>query len=301
MERGPVPPPHTRTHTFTMATLAALISSAINKVSTDPTYKEVDFETPQEAQASFTAALLYELGLGPMPVAAHAPVSAPTEEAPKKKRAAKKTEAPKEVEAITEQLGQLALEEQPAPKKVRKTKGNGSGEPVSSDSEPESAKEKKKPGPKPKKAAEPEPVKAPEPEPVKVEKKKPGPKPKAKVEGAINLEKLTPTHKKHLKTIAAELKVEPRDKEFLAYANDMSAEEWSVKPLDAHIRDFLLPEGAPALAAPPTEFLEVEFNGKEYLIDPTTKFIYTASASPTVKARSHVGAVGLLEFKDLEL
>ena len=277
-----------------MATLAAFISNAILKVSTDPTYAEMEMETREEAREHFTAALLFELGLGPMPPVAATAAAPKVEEKPKKKRAAKPSKetvvaeaavaileqvAPKEVEALTETLGKLALEEQPKAKKARKTKGNGSGSPV----------------PEP----EPEPVSAPEP--VKVEKKKPGPKPKAKVEGAGNLEKLTPTHKKHIKAIAAEFKVEANEKEFLTYANDMTAEEWGAKALDAHIRDFLQPEGATELAPPPKEFDVVEFKGKEYLVDPETKFVYTATASPTVKARSHVGVVGLLEFKEMEI
>jgi hypothetical protein len=80
----------------------------------------------------------------------------------------------------------------------------------------------------------------------------------------------------------------------------MTAEEWGAKALDAHIRDFLQPEGAPELAPPPKEFLEVEFNGKEYLVDPETKFVYTATTG-AVKARSHVGVAGLLEFKDMDI
>ena len=74
-----------------MATLAALISSAIEKVSTDPTYVEMEFETREEARIDFTAALLFELGLGPKPAAAHAPVTeSKTETKAPKKRAAKK-------------------------------------------------------------------------------------------------------------------------------------------------------------------------------------------------------------------
>jgi hypothetical protein len=270
-----------------MATLAAFISNAIIKVSTDPTYKEMEMETREEAREHFTAALLFELGLGPMPAVAAAAVAAPkAEEKPKKKRAAKASketvvaeaavailekvkEAPKEVEALTETLGQLALEEQPKAKKAKKAPEPTVGSNAGAGAEPA--------------------------------KKKPGPKPKAKVEGAGNLEKLTPTHKKHIKAIAAELKVEANEKEFLAYANDMTAEEWGAKALDAHIRDFLQPEGAPELAPPPTEFLEVEFKGKEYLVNPETKFVYTSSGDETIKARSHVGVVGLLEFKDMEL
>jgi hypothetical protein len=263
-----------------MATLAALISNAIFKVSTDPTYKEMEMETREEARDHFTAALLFELGLGPMPAVAGAAVAAPPkeEEKPKKKRAPKASkeavvaeipEAPKEVEVLAETLGQLALEDQPKAKKARKTPAAGSNAGAGAD-------------------------------PVK-EKKKPGPKPKAKTEGAGNLEKLTPTHKKHIKAIAEELKVEANEKEFLTYANDMTAEEWSAKPLNDHIRTFLMPDGAPDLAPPPTPFLEVEFKGKDYLVDPETSFVYTATSSPTVKARSHVGVVGLLEFKEMEI
>ncbi len=268
-----------------MATLAALISNAIFKVSTDPTYREMEMETREEARDHFTAALLFELGLGPMPAVAQTPVVEPkVEEKPKKKRAAKPSKeavvaeaavavleqvAPKEVEALTETLGKLALEEQPKAKKAKKAAEPTVGSNAGAGAEPA--------------------------------KKKPGPKPKAKVEGAGNLEKLTPTHKKHIKAIATELKVEANEKEFLVYANDMSAEEWGAKALDAHIRDFLQPEGAPELAAPPQEFLEVEFNGKEYLVDPETKFVYTATGDATVKARSHVGVAGLLEFKDMDI
>lgn len=276
-----------------MATLAALISSAIEKVSTDPTYVEMEFATREEARIDFTAALLFELGLGPKPAAAHAPVTeAKTEKAPKK-RAAKKNkeavvaeaavavleqikEAPKEVEALAEQMGQLALDEQPKPKKARKTKGNGSGEPV------------------------PEPALAPIQVPV-AEKKKPGPKPKAKPEGPVNVEKLTPTHKKHLKAIAEELKVDSRDKEFLAYANGLTAEQWSAKPLDDHIRDFLTPAPGP-LSPAPASFLEVEFKGKEYLVDPESKFVYPVVADDqTIRERDRIGIVGVNDFADMEI
>jgi hypothetical protein len=280
-----------------MATLAAFISSAIEKVSTDPTYVEMEFETREEARIDFTNALLFELGLGPKPEpkkkpAADAPKEVAVEEKPKKKRASKKAqetvvaeaavaileqvkEAPKEVEALTEQMKALTVEE-PKAKKARKTK-----------------------------AAEPEPhvgigAGAPPPaEPVK-EKKKPGPKPKAKPEGAANIEKLTPTHKKHLKAIAEELKVEPRDKEFLVYANEMTAEAWGAKPLDDHIREFLAPEEAEPTPVPKA-FLQVEFDGKDYLIDPTTCFVYAATDGENVKARDHIGVVGMGTFKDMEM
>lgn len=294
-----------------MASIATFITQAIEKVSHDETYANMEFATSEEARANFTAALLFELGLGPKPAAAHAPVTEVKDEkkAPKKRAPKKAQEAPKEVEALAEQMGQLALDEQPKPKKARKT---GSGEPVS-DSE---ASEKKKPGPKKTKAkvAEPDsdvtawdamgnPVAnaGAGAEPAKAEKKKPGPKPKAKPEGPVNVEKLTPTHKKHLKAIAEELKVDPRDKEFLVYANGLTAEQWSAKPLDDHIRDFLTPTPAP-LSPAPTCFLQVEFNGKEYLVDPETKYIYAlVDDDQKIRERDRLGIVGVKEFADMEI
>ena len=299
-----------------MASLAATITAAILKVSlTNPAMDREGGPTADEARDHFTALLLHELGLGPMPAAAHAPVvepktadAEPAKKAPKKRAAKKSTEAivaeaavavlepikGPEVEALAEQLGQLALEEQPKPKKARKTKAESA---PTSESESEKPKEKKKPGPKPKAvsgagAPAPEPVAAPEPA-----KKKPGPKPKARPEGPVNVEKLTPTHKKHLKAIAEELKVEPREKEFLAYANAMSAEEWA-KPLDGHIRAFLTPI-PPEPAAAPTEFQQVLFRGKNYLVNPATKIVYAAADDGRVRARDQVGVVGQLEFADM--
>jgi hypothetical protein len=269
-----------------MASLAALITAAIIKVAaTNPAMDREDGPTADEARDAFTEALLIELGLAPTPVAAHAPVTeAKTVEVKKtpKKRAAKKApEAEADVvAALTAAVAELTVApaaEEPKPKKARKTKVEPKVEPV------------------------PEPVPAPVPasnagagaEPVAA-KKKPGPKPKAKPEGPVNVDKLTPTHRKHLKAIAEELKVEPKDKEFLAYANAMSAEEWGATPLDDHIRAFLAP---PAKA---TTFLDVEFNGKAYLIDPATRAIY-APTDDKVKQAAKLGVVGEKEFKDMDI
>ena len=274
-----------------MSTLAALITAAIIKVAaTDPAMDRENGPSADEARDAFTEALLKELGLSSGAV--HAPISEPlgtptkarTEEVPAAPKKAKRTKKDKEAEdvvvALTAAVAELSVE--PKPKKAKTA-----------------AK---------KKEAEPVPVPAPASNagagaPPVAEKKKPGPKPKAvKPEGPVNLEKMTPTHKKHLKAIAEELKVEMRDKEFLAFANGMTAEEWSGKSLDDHIRVFLTPS-PPPLAPAPTEFLEVEFKGKDYLVDPATKFVYAASDEDDgmVAARDHVGVVGILEFAHMKI
>jgi hypothetical protein len=277
-----------------MSTFAALITAAINKVAqTNPALDREGGMSADEARIAFTEALLIELGLAPTPVAAHAPVSEPTatptkakkEKAPAAPKKAKKAETAaaveveSDVEALTVAVAELTIAAPVAEEpKAKKAKAKKEAE----------VKPEVKPGSNAGAGAEPEPVAA---------KKKPGPKPKAvKAEGPVNVEKLTPTHKKHIKKIAEELKVEPKEKEFLAYANGMSAEEWSGKPLDDHIRAFLRPEPLP-LAAAPTEFDVVEFKGVEYLVDPETKFVYE-STEGTV--RNHLGVVGQMQFKDME-
>jgi hypothetical protein len=219
------------------------------------------------------------------------PTKARKEKAPAAPKKAKKAETAaaveveSDVEALTVAVAELTIAAPvaEAPKaeepKAKKAKAKKEAE----------VKPEVKPGSNAGAGAEPEPVAA---------KKKPGPKPKAvKAEGPVNVEKLTPTHKKHIKKIAEELKVEPKEKEFLAYANGMSAEEWSGKPLDDHIRAFLMPEPLP-LAAAPKEFTVVEFKGVEYLVDPETNFVYE-STEGTV--RNHLGVVGQMEFEKMEV
>jgi hypothetical protein len=279
-----------------MATLAALITAAIIKVAaTDPAMDRENGPSADEARDAFTVALLKELGLSSG--AAHAPISEPlgtptkarTEEVPAAPKKAKRTKKDKEAEdvvvALTAAVAELSVE--PKPKKAKTA-----------------AKKKEEPVPAP--VAVPASNAGAGAPPVVAEaapKKKPGPKPKAvKPEGPANLEKLTPTHKKHLKAIAEELKVESRDKEFLSYANGMSAEEWSGKALDDHIRAFLTPV-PPPLAAVPTGFLEVEFKGKDYLVDPESKFVYADfnDEDSPIRERDHVGVVGILEFAHMKI
>jgi hypothetical protein len=279
-----------------MATLAALITAAIIKVSgTNPALDREGEPSADEVRKDFTEALLIELGLAPAPGAAHAPVSESTgtptkarkEKAPGAPKKAKKAEpaAPvvdPDVEALTAAVAELTIAapaaEEPKAKKPKAPKK----EAVKTEIKPEPVSNAGA-------GAEPEPV---------ATKKKPGPKPKAvKAEGPVNLDKLNPTQKKHLKKIAEELKVEPKEKEFLAAANAMSAEEWSAKPLDDHIREFLMPEPLP-LAAAPKEFLVVDFKGVEYLVDPETRFVYESSEG---SVRNHLGVVGHMAFKDMEI
>ena len=215
-----------------MATFAALITAAITKVAqTNPALDREDGPSADEARIAFTEALLIELGLAPTPVAAHAPVSeAPG--TPTKARTEEAPAAPKKPKTSVRAIRDKVMREHAA-----KVAAETAAAPSETDSDVEAltvavaelsiaapaAEEPKAKKPKaPKKVKEPEaPVSnagaGAEPEPAK-EKKKPGPKPKAvKAEGPVNLDKLNPTQKKYIKKIAEELKVEPKEKEFLAW------------------------------------------------------------------------------------
>ena len=121
------------------------------------------------------------------------------------------------------------------------------------------------------------------------EKKKPGPKPKPKPEGPINIEKLNPTQTKKLKAAS-----EGADKkQFLAYLNGLTPEEFDNKKFEDHINDFLTPKPKTAQL----ELIEVEFGGEEYLVDPNTKKVYKENGSVC----EHVGDVGLAKFADMEI
>ena len=121
------------------------------------------------------------------------------------------------------------------------------------------------------------------------EKKKPGPKPKPKPEGPVNIEKLNPTQTKKLKAAS-----ESADKkEFLAYLNGLTSEQFDNKKFEDHINDFLAPKPKTAQL----ELVEVEFGGEEYLVDPNTKKVYKNEGEVDV----YVGDVGLAKFADMEI
>lgn len=126
-------------------------------------------------------------------------------------------------------------------------------------------------------------------------KKKPGPKPKPKPEGPVNIEKLNPTQAKKLKAASAEAD----KKEFLAYLNKLTPEEFDDKKFEDHINDFLNPKPK-AEEKPQTkemELVEVEFEDETYLVDPETKKVYKENGAVC----EHVGDVGLAKFADMEI
>jgi hypothetical protein len=149
------------------------------------------------------------------------------------------------------------------------------------------------------------PVKTPEPEPVAAPvavPEAPVKKPRAKKEKDpnVNLDKINPTQTKKIKAISEELKVEVDKKALLVYLNGMTADEFNAKKFEEHVRSFASP--APVEVATPepveTEAIEVDFDGKTYLVFADKKvFNMNEDGEPSVLA----GHVGMGAFKKMEM
>lgn len=131
---------------------------------------------------------------------------------------------------------------------------------------------------------------APAPEPEKPKKKGGRPK-KVAAEGEKekkNLEKINPTQRKAMKKISDA--ADP--KEFLVYVNGLSEEDYKSKTFEDHVRAFVEPKKDDVQER---VLLPVQFNGKDYFVDPETNKVYEAGED----VDKLVGHVGMLAFKDM--
>jgi len=119
--------------------------------------------------------------------------------------------------------------------------------------------------------------------------------PKAKFVG--NLEKLNPTQVKTWKKVAAEAKVELTDDHltrFLAAMNALDNTVYNQKKMEAHMSEFFTPK-APEVKTEDLELVQVEFNGKEYLVS-RDGVVYEEDGDKPAKKMGHVG---MAAFKDM--
>jgi hypothetical protein len=116
-----------------------------------------------------------------------------------------------------------------------------------------------------------EPVPAPVPEPVApVKEKKPRANKKAAATENSNLAKIDPTWRKHLKAADKEhaKELEPQ---LLEYVNALTNEAFNAKTAEAHVADFVASRSDGKVE---TDLDIVEFNGKDYYVNPETKRVY---------------------------
>jgi len=152
-----------------------------------------------------------------------------------------------------------------------------------------------------KKAAEPAPVLEEgevQPKPVK-EKKTRKPKP---AEDA-NIAKIDPTWRKHLKH-ADKDHAKELEPELLTYLNALSKDEFHAKKAEEHVAEFLASR-KPADGKVEADLIVVEFNGKEYFVNPETKRVYegegVCDAETGWTNYKPVGYVGMAVFAEMVL
>jgi len=256
-----------------MSSIKQLIVNAILKVSeANPAYDREGGPTHQEARDEFIRALLAELFPEDpsMPATVRqAEPPKPTEEpeAPKKKRAPMSEEAKAAAKAKRE-----AKKAQDVSPPVLETAGSNAAAGAGGAAEP--AKEKKPRKPKADKPAE-----------------------------GANLAKIDPTWRKHLKNADKEhaKELEP---ELLKYLNGLSKEEFDGKKAEEHVAAFVASR-KPDDGKVEAELTVVEFNGKEYYVNPETKRVYEGEgecdADGNWTSYKGVGYVGMAAFAEMKL
>lgn len=130
----------------------------------------------------------------------------------------------------------------------------------------------------------------PAPAPKK-ERKKPGPK-APKSDTPVNMKKFNPTQIKKIEKANVDAKT------FMDYVNALTADAFKAKNIDEHLHDFAHPSTEEAdTGAVNIDVTEVEFNGKPYFVNMSTKAVYEQQGEINKK----VGYVGALEFADMEI
>lgn len=140
------------------------------------------------------------------------------------------------------------------------------------------------------------------PEPAVKEKKTKKTKP---AEDA-NLQKIDPTWKKHLKH-ADKDHAKELEPELLKYLNALSKEDFNAKKAEEHVADFIASRVAKAVDDGKVEadLDVVEFNGKEYYVNPETKRVYegegTCDEDGNWTSYKGVGYVGMAAFAEMKM
>jgi len=143
----------------------------------------------------------------------------------------------------------------------------------------------------------------PVPEPVApVKEKKPRATKKAATTETSNLAKIDPTWRKHLKAADKEhaKELEPQ---LLEYVNALTNEAFNAKTAEAHVADFVASRSDGKVEA---ELEIVEFNGKDYYVNPETKRVYEGEgvhdeATQQWTNYKPVGYVGMAAFADMKM
>jgi glucan-binding YG repeat protein len=315
-----------------MSSIKQLIINAVMKVSAeDPALNREGAPTADEARDLFIARLVAELfpEHGTESSAIVVPVVEPTVEpvapatTPAKKLTKEEKEAAKAAKAAEKEAATKAKEEAKAAKEAAKVAKAAS--PKASPEEKKAAKEAEKAAAakakeeakaaaaaakeaekaaaKAAKEAEKEAAKA-----AKAEAKKTSPKKAAEVvlpaspKPEPNLAKIDPTWRKTLKE-ADKDNAKALEPELLKFLNAMSNADFHGKTAREHVAAFIAARAPVAEPAAQVDLEVVEFNGKDYYVNPETKRVYegVTNAEGELTVTRPVGYVGMADFKDMTL
>jgi hypothetical protein len=296
-----------------MSSIKQIIINAIVKVSGEnPALNREGEVSAVEARDDFIRLLMLELFPEESAVVS-VPLTEAAVKSPKKAKKAKKEVAPAPV------VAEPAPEPVKSPKEVKaEAKAAKEAEKAAKAAEKEAAKiakaaakaesPKKAKATKAVKVAEPAPAPAPVAESPKKSPKKPAAK-KVKPAEDANLQKIDPTWRKHLKK-ADKDGAKESEPLLLAYLNALTKEEFNAKKAEDHVTDFLAGRAAPAAAVEDdgkvaAELTTVEFEGKDYFVNPETKRVYEGEGEYDEEigwtSYKPVGYVGMAAFETMEL
>ena len=282
-----------------MSSIKQIITNAINKVSTDSQYAGKAYENADEARADFTKFLLAEL----FP-------ENPSVPSPK----VKKVKAKKAVEELATAMEGLTVDSVPettAPlppspeNKERKKRAPMSDEAKAAMKAKRDATVAAKKSPAPTEGGS---SAAAEPEPVEEKPKKKARK--AKTAADANLPKIDPTWKKHLKKAAGDKYGKDLENELLTFVNAMDNTAFNNTGAEDHIKTFMAQKDKPAPMDVDDGKVEaemdiVEFNGKDYYVNPETKRVYEGEGEMDAEGSwtnyKAVGYVGMAAFAEMKL
>jgi hypothetical protein len=320
-----------------MSSIKQLIINAIIKVSSEnPALNREGEPSAEEARDLFIASLMAELfpehgsseSAVVVPVVEPVPVASPAKKLTKEEKEAAKAakEAEKAAKAAEKEAAAKAKEEAKAAKAASPKKSPEEKEAAKAAKEAEkaaakaaaaAAKEAEKAAAKAAKEAEKEAAKAAkeaEKEAAKAakaaEKKTAKASPKKAAEVVLpaspkpepNLPKIDPTWRKLLKE-ADKDNAKALEPELLTFVNGLSNAGFHSKAAREHVAAFIASRAPAAEPAAPVDLEVVDFNGKEYYVNPETKRVYEGvmGEDGDLKITRPVGYVGMADFKDMKL
>lgn len=304
-----LPPPKFQSPQFKMSSIKQLIVNAIIKVSeANPALDREGEPTAEEARDHFIKCLLAEL----FPEDPAMPVPA----APKTKKTKKTKETPAPAPAVEDSppaLEQVTDAELPQrdpamdklmamPKNPDAPDGKKKRAPMTE--EAKAAMKAKREATLAAKKAEAAPAQevsnaaAGASDPPKEKKTK-----KTKTAEGANLAKIDPTWRKHIKGVDKAFPKE-RESELLAYLNGLTKEQFDAKKAEDHVRDFIAAPKADD-GKVEADLIVVEFNGKEYYVNPETKRVYEGEGECDAEGNwtsyKGVGYVGMAAFAEMKV